>query len=107
MTSLAQIRDKWLKPVKVEADKIEGEDENGFTFGFDPSNRRKYEQIMRLVHYSEEPEYREAAEKGEGYFCATCHYFTQNMNTSTGYQCAKYLFPDRQEGCCSAWEKKE
>jgi len=105
--SLARIREQLRNQNRtVEADMVEGEDEKGFTFGFDPSNRRKYEQIMRLVHYSEEPEYREAAEKGKGYFCSTCHYFTQ-ANTSTGYQCSKYLFPDRQEGCCSAWEKKE
>lgn len=105
--SIARLREQLAKRQVMEADRIEGEDEKGFTFGFDPTNRRKYEQIMRLVHYSELPEYRETAETGKGYFCSTCQYFKPKESSPTSFECGRYLFPDRKEGCCSAWEKAE
>ena len=105
--SLARIREEWFKPRIQEADRIEGEDEKGFTFDFNPTGRRKWETILRMIHYSEDPEYKEIAMSGKGYFCANCHYFATDNNSVTGYHCTKYLVPDRPEGCCSGFEKKE
>jgi len=62
---------------------------------------------MVNIGYVEDGSYRKAAEAQIGYFCSTCEYFTTNFNSLTGYQCTKYLFPDRPYACCDGWEKKE
>lgn len=103
---LAQIREQLARKTIVEADRIEGEDSNGFTYSFDPTGRRKYIEVMKNILYSENPAYADA-DVSKGYFCGSCYALTQDSNTVTGYQCSKYLIPDRPYGCCAGHSEKD
>ena len=104
--SLAKIREQLRRPRIQEADRVEGEDEKGFTFSFDPSGRRKYENIMKVVGYVEDPAFAET-NPSTSYMCGSCEYMLTNISSSTGYSCKKYLFDDRPFGCCGGYSKKE
>jgi hypothetical protein len=80
---------------------------NKSTSKFPLDGRGKYQQIMVDAGYVEDSDYAEAAMKRQGYFCNTCEYFKPKFNSPTDYWCGKYLFPDRNYGCCNGWERKK
>jgi len=105
--SLDRIREQMANPRQAETtDLFVYEDSNGSTSSFEPAGRRKFVTIMQRIGYVELPEYKET-DPSTCYMCGSCEYFLSNQNTSTGYQCDKFKFPDRPFGCCNSYDKKE